>query len=107
MPIQNIDNYLMPTRSQEASILKFHGDSRLPLEQQFLTNEVNDRAERNLNRTGETKKADKKDKGFDAKKKGSNEYYILKKKKQKKEDKQTEPPKESFQFEGRTIDIKL
>lgn len=106
MPIQNIDNYLMPSRSQEASILKSHGENKIPIEQQVLTNEVNDKAERNLYRTNETKKTDTMNQGFDAKKKGSNEYYSVKRKKKKTENTEKSSVKH-LGSEGRTIDIKL
>lgn len=106
MPIQNIDNFLMPNRSQEASILKVQGESKIPLEQQFLTNEVNQKIERNLNRTSETKKTTSKEQGFDAKNKGSNEYYKSEQKKKKKE-KSSKESEKIYGFEGRSIDIKL
>lgn len=107
MPIQNIDNFLMPNRSQEASIYKAHGENKIPLEQQVLTNEVNNKTERNLNRTSETKKTDPKEQGFDAKKKGSNEYQMLKKKKKDKEASLKKDNKKKMGTEGLTIDIKL
>lgn len=107
MPIQNIDNFLMPNRSQEASILKFHGDNKIPAEQQSLTSEVNSRAEKNLTRTNETKETETRDQGFDARKKGSNEYFLTKKKKKKEKAKSPSPSKKLQGPEGRTIDIKL
>lgn len=107
MPIQNIDNYLMPNRSQEASIFKSHGESKIPLEQQVLTNEVNNKSERNLNRTNETKRTDSKEQGFDAKEKGTNEYYRSKTRKKKKDDSLSKTTKMVIGTEGRTIDIKL
>lgn len=107
MPIQNIDNFLMPTRSQEASIQKFSGENKVPAEQQFLTGEVREKAERNLKRTNETEKTDFLENGFDAKKKGSNEYYIKKTKKKKKTNFSEESHRTMLGTEGRTIDIKL
>lgn len=107
MPIQNIDNFLMPTRSQEASMQKFNGENKIPAEQQFLTGEVREKAERNLKRTNETEKTDFLENGFDAKKKGSNEYYLKKTKKKKKTDSSEKSERNLMGTEGRTIDIKL
>lgn len=105
MPIQNIDNYVMPSRSQEASIYKTIEDEKIPAEQRYLADEVKSETDRNLERTGETKKSDLKDNSFDPRKKGNGEYSRQKKKDKKKitEVRQEKLPNES----GRMIDIKL
>ena len=114
MPIQNIDNYLMPNRSQEVSIHRTAAENRIPAEQRFLTHEVNAQADRKLTRTNEADNAALKDYGFDPRDKGKNEYYIEKDKKKKKK-KDEEEEEEYFsevmdkmiETSGRTIDIKL
>ena len=58
MPIQNIDNYMMPNRSQEVSIHRTHEENKIPAEQRFLTQEVNEQADRNLTRTNEADNAE-------------------------------------------------
>ena len=107
MPIQNIDNYLMPNRSQEVSIHRTAEENRIPAEQRFLTHEVNAQAD------NEAENAALRDYGFDPREKGNNEYYVDKDKKKRK--KKTEDDDEYFsevmdkmlETSGRTIDIKL
>ena len=113
MPIQNIDNYLMPNRSQEVSIHRTAEENRIPAEQRFLTHEVNAQADRKLTRTNEADNAALRDYGFDPREKGNNEDYVDKDKKKRK--KKTEDDDEYFsevmdkmlETSGRTIDIKL
>lgn len=108
MPIQSIDNVLMPTRSQEASILRVHEENKIPAEQRFLTQEVNEQADRKLNRTNEADNVELREDGFDPREKGKNEYYIPSKKKKKKEGvSSSESADKMMGTAGRTIDIKL
>ncbi len=113
MPIQNIDNYLMPNRSQEVSIHRTAEENRIPAEQRFLTHEVNAQADRKLTRTNEADNAALRDYGFDPRDKSKNEYYGDKdnKKKKKKKDEEEEYFSEvmdkMIETSGRTIDIKL
>ena len=108
MPIQSIDNYLMPNRSQEASILRALEENRIPAEQRFLTQEVNEQADRKLNRTNEADNVELREDGFDPREKGNNEYYIpMKKKKKKEEAPSSEQSDKMMGTAGRTIDIKL
>ena len=111
MPIQNIDNYLMPNRSQEVAIHKSHSENKIPAEQQNLTAEVQNRAERNLNRANSAEKSDLREDSFDAKDKGKNEYY---KKQGKRDGKEKDKDRDAdelrrlmMEVEGRSIDIKL
>lgn len=103
MPIQNIDNYLMPNRSQEASIIRTNEVNKIPAEQRFLTKEVNEQADRKLTRTNETENVELREDGFDPRERSKNEYFISKKKKKKKE----EPADKMTETAGQTIDIKL
>lgn len=109
MPIQNIDNYLMPNRSQEVSIHRSAEENRIPAEQRFLTHEVNEQADRKLTRTNEADNAELREDGFDPREKGKNEYFIRKKKKNKKEKEAQSSENENIVIgtAGRTIDIKL
>ena len=108
MPIQNIDNYLMPNRSQEVSIHRTNEENKIPAEQRFLTQEVNEQADRKLNRTNEADNVELREDGFDPREKGKNEYFIQKKKKKKKEEvSSSKLADEMMGTAGRTIDIKL
>ena len=108
MPIQSIDNYLMPNRSQEASILRTHEENKIPAEQRFLTQEVNEQADRKLTRTNEADNVELREDGFDPREKGKNEYYIpMKKKKKNEKASSSEPVDKIMGNAGRTIDIKL
>ena len=108
MPIQNIDNYLMPNRSQEVSIHRTHEENKIPAEQRFLTQEVNEQADRKLTRTNEADNAELREDGFDPREKGKNEYFARKNKKKKKgESSSSKPADKVIGTAGRTIDIKL
>lgn len=108
MPIQNIDNYLMPNRSQEVSIHRTHEENKIPAEQRFLTQEVNEQADRKLTRTNEADNVEFREDGFDAREKSKNEYFFNKKKKQKKEETSHSAISDKMlNTTGRTIDIKL
>lgn len=110
MPIQNIDNFLMPNRSQEVSIQRSAAENRIPAEQRFLTHEVEAEADRKLNRTNEADNAELREYGFDPREKGKNEYFSNKSKKKKKKDEgepSSETTKNMLGPSGRTIDIKL
>ena len=108
MPIQNIDNYLMPNRSQEVSIHRTNEENKIPAEQRFLTQEVNEQADRKLTRTNEADNVELREDGFDPREKGNNEYYIpMKKKKKKEEAPSSEQSDKMMGTAGRTIDIKL
>lgn len=108
MPIQNIDNYLMPNRSQEVSIHRTNEENKIPAEQRFLTQEVNEQADRKLTRTNEADSVELREDGFDPREKGKNEYFARKKKKKKKEDiTSSELADKMLGTAGRTIDIKL
>ena len=104
MPIQNIDNYLMPNRSQEVSIHRTAAENRIPAEQRFLTHEVNAQADRKLTRTNEADNAALRDYGVDPRDKGKNEYYI---EKDEEEEYFSEVMDKMIETSGRTIDIKL
>ena len=96
MPIQNIDNYLMPNRSQEVSIHR------------FLTEEVKEQTDRKLTRTNEADNTELRKDNFDAREKGKNEYFARKQKKKKnEEEKHSEAIDKMMSTTGRTIDIKL
>ena len=108
MPIQNIDNYLMPNRSQEVSIHRSNEENKVPAEQRFLTQAVNEQADRKLTRTNEADNVELREDGFDPREKGKNKYFARKKKKNKKEE--TSPSEitdKMLEPTGRTIDIKL
>lgn len=110
MPIQNIDNYLMPNRSQEVSIHRAAEESRIPAEQRFLTQEVREQADRKLTRTNEADDAELREDGFDPREKGKNEYFIQEKKKKKEKEEEIHSPEimeKMLGTAGRTIDIKL
>ena len=108
MPIQNIDNYLMPNRSQEASIHRTSAQNKIPAEQRFLTQEVNEQTDRKLTRTNEADNAELRKDKFDAREKGKNEYFARKKKKQKKEEKTSSEKNDKIKgMPGSLIDIKL
>lgn len=108
MPIQNIDNYLMPNRSQEVSIHRTNEENKIPAEQRFLTQEVNEQADRKLTRTNEADNVELREDGFDPREKGKNEYFARKKKNKKKEDiTSSELADKMLGTAGRTIDIKL
>ena len=113
MPIQNIDNYLMPNRSQEVSIHRTAEENRIHAEQRFLNHEVNAQADRKLTRTNEADNAALRDYGFDPRDKSKNEYYgdkdNKKKKKKKNEEEEyfSEVMDKMIETSGRTIDIKL
>ena len=108
MPIQNIDNYMMPNRSQEASIHRTHEENKIPAEQRFLTQEVNEQADRNLTRTNEADNTELREDVFDSREKGKNEYFSVKKKKKKKQEGSSSGlPDKIRDTTGRTIDIKL
>ena len=108
MPIQNIDNYLMPNRSQEVSIHRTHEENKIPAEQRFLTQEVNEQADRKLTRTNEADNADVRLDGFDPREKGKKEYFARKNKKKKREESSSSKPADKvIGTAGRTIDIKL
>ena len=108
MPIQNIDNYLMPNRSQEVSIHRTHEENKIPAEQRFLTQEVNEQADRKLTRTNEADNAELREDGFDPREKGKNEYFARKNKKKKQEESSSSKPADKvIGTAGRTIDIKL
>lgn len=108
MPIQNIDNYLMPNRSQEVSIHRTNEENKIPAEQRFLTQEVNEQADRKLTRTNEADNVELREDGFAPREKGKNEYFARKKKKKKKEDiTSSELADKMLGTAGRTIDIKL
>ncbi len=112
MPIQNIDNYLMPSRSQETSFQRTAEVNKIPAEQNFLTGEVRHQAERKLQRTNETEKTQLGEDAFDPRNKGNNKYFKReKKKKDKKEGEEEIHSKELLEkmkgSSGRLIDIKL
>lgn len=107
MPIQNIDNYLMPNRSQEASIHRTSAENKIPAEQKFLAQEVNEQTDRKLTRTNEADNAEWSRDGFDPREKSKNEYYARKKKKNKEEKKSSELIDKFTGMVGSRIDIKL
>lgn len=107
MPIQNIDNYLMPNRSQEASIHRTSAENKIPAEQRFLAQEVNEQTDRKLTRTNEADNAEWSRDGFDPREKSKNEYYTRKKKKTKEEKKTSEITDKFTGIAGSRIDIKL
>lgn len=106
MPIQNIDNYVMPGRSQEASIHRTAETNKVPMEQEFLTQEVRGNVDKKLNRTNKADDVELSEDAFDARKKGSNHYFKQDKKKKKKKDE----PDATLKWKGDiggSIDIKL
>lgn len=108
MPIQNIDNYLMPNRSQEVSIHRTNEANKIPAEQRFLAQEVSAQTDRKLMRTNEADNAELRKDGFDPREKGKNEYFARKKKNKKKEEKHSSEVIDKMSgMAGRTIDIKL
>ena len=108
MPIQNIDNYLMPNRSQEVSIHRTNEENKIPAEQRFLTEEVKEQTDRKLTRTNEADNTELRKENFDAREKGKNEYFARKQKKKKnEEEKHSEAIDKMMSTTGRTIDIKL
>lgn len=106
MPIQNIDNYVMPNRSQEASFHRTSEVNKIPVEQEFLTQEVKGNVDRRLNRINDADSVELSEDAFDPRNKGSNKYFKRdKKKKNKKEEPATEPKWKGDI--GGSIDIKL